>query len=146
MKYWTPFGPSNTTNHDSLQYQTHLDSPKNYGGALFATHVDRHAVGPVHFDYSWTTLSQSGTTTKMMAVEGSELWYTSTLGRPEHQTCEAGVIVLVNPGTTPDTFVVSIPRSATTPAEPHPRRKHTLRQEFDTPEDSADGGVEDTED
>jgi hypothetical protein len=141
MRYWTPYGSSTASNIDSLQYQVHLHSPKP-PGAMFSTHADHVAVGPIHWDYTWQRLSESGTTTRMMAVEGSELWYVGTLGKPTHHSCEGGQIILVNPGVKPGTFVVSIPRTSTTPAEPH-RRRHTLRQELDTPEDSSDGGVED---
>jgi hypothetical protein len=132
MKYLTPYGSGHNRNFDSLAYQTHLDSPKAYpNGARFATHIDHTAMGPVHWNYTWQTLSQSGTTTRMMAVEGSELWYTNTLGKPTHHTCESGQIVLIAPGSGSNTWTISVPRTSTTPATPNPRRKHTLRQEHD---------------
>ena len=105
--------PSTNQNLDSLKYKYHLASPKTFPGQ-FRSHIDLVSTTPPKFDDTWVTLSQSGTTTKVLAVAGSGFSYSAPdTNDLVHRVVHEGAICLVNPGPPPNTWVVSVPRNDT---------------------------------
>jgi hypothetical protein len=112
MKYLHPYGRGNLANLDSMRYKYDSFAPASGGDTWFRTHVDLVSTTRPTFNDSWVTLSQSGTTTKMMATQGSELYYAppETI-TPVSREVHSGAVVLVNPGPHRGQFVISIPRN-----------------------------------
>jgi hypothetical protein len=112
MKYLHPYGRGNLANLDSMRYKYGSVAPDSGGDTLFRTHVNLVSTTAPKFDHSWVSLSQSGTTTKMMATEGSELYYAppETI-TPVSREVHSGAVVLVNPGPKRGQFVISVPRN-----------------------------------
>jgi hypothetical protein len=127
-------------NLDSLGYQPRLDSPKTFPGR-FRTHVDIVSTTEPRMK-GFVRLQDSGATARYMAVGGCEMSLTAD-GSPTRRAVHEGAIVLVSPGPGPGQWTVCVPRNdilsniasdadvGDTPA--NPRRKHSLRQELDTP-------------
>ena len=111
MKYLTPFGRGNLANLDSMRYKCGSFAPTSGGDAWFRSHVDLVSTTRPSFNDSWVTLSQSGTTTKMMATEGSTLSYFPFDGTALSREVHSGAVVLVNPGPGSTEWTISIPRN-----------------------------------
>jgi hypothetical protein len=100
-------------NLDSLKHKYSISAPKGFSG-LFRSHTDLTSVGPIHFDYSWVRLSDSGTTTKMLARSGSGFRCVPTPGGdPVDCFVHAGALCLVNPGPGTNEWTISVPRNDT---------------------------------
>jgi len=112
MKYLHPYGRGNLANLDSMRYKYDSFAPVSSGDTLFRTHVDLVSTTAPTLDDSWVTLSQSGTTTKLMAVTGSEFQYAPTPGSdPVKCVVHAGALCLVNPGPSKNQWTISVPRN-----------------------------------
>jgi hypothetical protein len=110
-----PTRPDPVINHnlDSMKYRYIISAPKPFDGQ-FRSHVDLVSATPPLSDDSWVTLSQSGTTTKLMAVTGSEFQYAPTPGGdPVKCAVHAGALCLVNPGPSKNQWTISVPRNDT---------------------------------
>jgi hypothetical protein len=113
MKYLTPYGKVNLANLDSLRYKyVSFAHPNTGDNTLFRTHIDLVSTISPKFDHTWVTLSQSGTTTKMLAVTGSKFHYAPTPDTdPVKCVVHAGGVCLVNPGPGNNQWTISVPRN-----------------------------------